>query len=124
MILFYILVLALLPALNLCASKVWGQYFSNQFAKAMSLLMLLAVIAVHFVIPNGYAFQIPAPVLSGMHFEFTLMFDTLTWVMLMLVGFINLVIQSYSARYLLTDMNQPRFMGQLSFLTFREGMYF
>ncbi len=38
--------------------------------------------------------------------------------MLCLVSFISLMIHSYSARYLLFDPNQSRFIGQLSLLTF------
>lgn len=50
--------------------------------------------------------------------DISLHYDALSWVMLSLVSFIALMIQSYTARYLLPDANQNRFMAQLCLLTF------
>jgi len=55
--------------------------------------------------------------IGNVQLSVTFMFDKLCWVMLIAVIFISFIIQSYAARYLLSDLNQNRFMAQLSLLT-------
>lgn len=54
---------------------------------------------------------------GSMHFNLSFYLDHLSWIMLCLITFISFNIHSYSTRYLISDGNQSRFIGQLSLLT-------
>ncbi len=81
------------------------------------ICFILSVVSpLYMSMPTEFGWNVA--VISHWHLDFYLRFDSLTWVMLNLVTFVSLIIYNYTARYLLSDPNQTRFMSQLGLLTF------
>lgn len=83
---------------------------------SLSAILILAC-ALPFFMDQGTLLTIPVLSFSRNQLSLVLQYDDLTWVMLCLIGFVSLFIQSYSTRYLLSDNTQARFIGQISLLT-------
>lgn len=107
-------------ALVWLASGLLPARFSGLFIRftqvALWLTVLLAI-NLFWLIQFGSHWQATISAFAGWRFQLSLQFDQLTWLMLVVVSFISAIIHRYSARYLLSDINQKRFLGQLSLLT-------
>ncbi len=81
------------------------------------LTIFLACLVSPLYITNGSAWHWPLFEFAKLHIAIDFYYDRLTWLMLSLVGFMSVIIYSYSKRYLFSDRNQTRFMMQLFLLT-------
>lgn len=117
-----ILIILLLLCISSATSLFCQFCFNRQKINAISQFSMLMVFLICVISPlflnmhSSWNFQLP--IFSNLQLSLSLYFDSLTWAMISLVSFISLIIHSYAARYLMSDPNQKRFMGQLSLLTF------
>ena len=116
--LIIILTLSLLPSMPLVCHRCFSQQQVNAFSQ-LGMLFVFVICAVSpLLIAIHSSFHWQTPIVDNITLSIDLYYDELTWVMLCLVSFVSLIIHSYAARYLLSDQNQARLIGQLSLLTF------
>lgn len=113
-----LLLLLLGSAVFVFSYHCFSQKPIHLLSQAILLLVFLFCLFSPLLMPMPDTWRCEIPVFGDFQFSIILYYDALTWVMLCLVSFISLLIHSYAARYLLSDQNQARFMGQLSLLTF------
>lgn len=109
--------LLLLSALFAFVIKHKKPFVVSQFAQICLLLTFLFSVGSKYWIGHQTHWTLALFHFDSLHITLKLQLDSLTWVMLCLVTFISLVIHSFTARYLASDQNQYRFIGQLSLLT-------
>ncbi len=116
--LIIILFLSLFSSVSLLCYHCFSSNNVNSFSQVTILIVTILSFLSPLLMPMPYAWHWQMQLLPHVYIGIELYYDGLTWIMLCLVSFISLVINSYAARYLLSDKNQIRFMGQLSLLTF------
>ncbi|MBB71920.1 MAG: hypothetical protein CMF50_05930 [Legionellales bacterium] len=90
---------------------------ATRCSQIIGLIIFLLSLGLPMFIQQGTTFNATLITLEPFTLDLNLTFDNLTWVMLGLVSFLSLNIHSYASRYLLSDQNQGRFIGQLSLLS-------
>lgn len=118
MLLTIILLLTLTTAACVLFFHCCSKKQFNLYSQINMLIVFLYCLLSPLFIPIQYAWTWQALVFKNLKLSIVLHYDLLTWVMLCLVSFVSLIIHSYATRYLRSDQNQKRFMGQLSLLTF------
>lgn len=118
MVLVILLLLCLFSAITAFLRPRFVRLKVNMLSQIFMLAILLICVLSPIFIPMPTTYRWGLFSFVGQHLAISLYYDPLTWIMLCFISFISLVIHSYAARYLLSDVNQSRFMGQLSVLTF------
>ncbi|MEM9242536.1 MAG: proton-conducting transporter membrane subunit [Pseudomonadota bacterium] len=118
MIMVIILLLCIISAISFSYEYCFHRQETSIISQISTLFVFLIALTspALMAMPSSFHWQIA--VVAHHHLTISLYYNALTWVMMCLVSFISLVIHSYAARYLRSDLNQKRFMGQLSLLTF------
>lgn len=81
------------------------------------LLFFVAILSALLLSKENF-FELTIIQAPTFHLAIELLFDHLTVIMLLLITFMSVIIHYFSARYMLSDMAQARFMAQLSLLNF------
>lgn len=118
MLVSMVLLLCLLPAPTLLLCRPFSDSSINRIYPIHMLIIAMFALLSPLFTHLGMTIHYHLATFADQRLALCLHYDALTWVMLSLVGIIALTIQSYAARYLLSDPNQNRFMAQLSLLVF------
>ncbi len=110
-------VLLILSAVNNIKGLREKPYLYHVNHSVLIVFFIIALTTGFFITAKSFV-QVELFHVGSIQGQISLMFDKLTWVMLVLVSFVSLMIFKFSDRYLLSDANQSRFNGQLFLLTF------
>jgi NADH-quinone oxidoreductase subunit L len=114
-----------LPLLGFLLAGIFGRFIGDKASQIITTAAvgLAALISIHlfFVIPEQGLLVLPVLdwVNSGtLNFSWSLRFDTLSAVMLLVVNGVSFLVHLYSIGYMSHDKSIPRFMAYLSLFTF------
>lgn len=114
--------LLLIPALPFLASVLAMIFASHKkfvvnITTASVLLTLVTAITIFSVQPSDHQLSYDLLTIGPNNLEVTLHLSHLAFVMVLLITFMSSIVHIYSARYMLSDATQSRFMAQLSLVT-------
>lgn len=119
MVLCIILAVLLCVSLLLLSGRALSSRQVTRIAQSVSVLVLALVAMLPLLMTgDSQTWLWSVPITANVRLAVALHYDMLVWVMGCAVSLLNLIIQSYSARYLYFDQNQRRFIGQLFLLVF------